>query len=457
MIPHRREETEKRVQSGEWLVTSIDLHPRFSQHRPMFKLLIGVSLLLVTFAVAEEDKSPVLIFTKFRLTEQFWSEGAAAADFNQDGKVDLVYGPFWFAGPDFAKRTEYRPAIANFKRKAQNDSQETSPGFEGALGVNNAYSDCFLMFTHDFNNDRWPDILVIGFPGRETFWYENPQKQNAPWKQHLVLAIVDNESPGFTDVTGDGKPELVCCSEGFIGYAEADWKQPSAPWKFHAASPKGDYQRFTHGLGAGDINGDGRVDLLEKSGWWEQPKKPGDGRPWQKHEFNFGSGGAQMFAYDVNGDGRNDVITSLEAHGYGVAWFEQFHKEGTISFRQHLIVGRNPQDTRYGTAFSQPHALDLADVDGDGLKDLVTGKRFWAHGPAGDPEPNAAAVLYWFQLKRDGKGGAEFVPHLVDEDSGVGTQVTVARVSQKKNPDIIVGNKKGLFLFRNQAPKASRP
>jgi hypothetical protein len=94
--------------------------------------------------------------------------------------------------------------------------------------------------------------------------------------------------------------------------------------------------------------------------------------------------------------------------------------------------------------------MELVDVDGDGLKDLVTGKRFWAHGAHGDPEPNAPAVLYWFQLQRDRARNVEFIPHHVDNDSGVGTQVTVARVSNKQRPDIIVGNKKGLFLFRHE-------
>jgi len=160
-----------------------------------------------------------------------------------------------------------------------------------------------------------------------------------------------------------------------------------------------------------------------------------------------------MFAYDVNGDGLNDVITSLEAHGYGIAWFEQVRTNGQIDFRQHLIVGRDPTDNPYGVKFSQPHALELVDMDGDGVMDLVTGKRFWAHGREGDPEPNAPAVLYWFQLVRKGNGRVEFIPHLVDDNSGVGTQVTSARVSNKKFPDLIVGNKKGLFLFQHEAKK----
>lgn len=394
-------------------------------------------------------------FARSQIIDQFWSEGAAAGDFNHDGITDLAYGPFWFAGPEFKERFEYRIATNSFMRKVAGGAAESVPGFEGALGVNNAYSDCFLMFARDFNGDGWTDILVIGFPGKETYWYENPHHAKGNWTPHLVLAVVDNESPGLVDVTGDGKPELVCCSEGFIGYAQADWKNPTAAWKFHAVSPKGDYQRFTHGIGAGDVNGDGLVDLLEKDGWWEQPKKRDGQQPWTKHKAEFGNGGAQMFAYDVNGDGLNDVITSVEAHGYGVAWYEQYRDQGKPSFRQHLIVGRTPQDTRDGLVFSQAHALDLLDVDGDGLKDLVTGKRFWAHGPAGDPEPNAPAVLYWFQLKRTGPAGAEFIPHLVDNNSGVGTQVSIAPVSNKKHPDIVVGNKKGLFLFRQENRKTA--
>ena len=85
-------------------------------------------------------------------------------------------------------------------------------------------------------------------------------------------------------------------------------------------------------------------------------------------------------------------------------------------------------------------------MDGDGLKDIVTGKRFWAHGNHGDPEPNAPAVLYWFKLVRHPDKQVDFIPHPIDNDSGVGTQVVAADINGDKFPDLVVGNKKGTFV-----------
>ncbi|WP_156345809.1 FG-GAP-like repeat-containing protein [Verrucomicrobium spinosum] len=203
------------------------------------------------------------------------------------------------------------------------------------------------------------------------------------------------------------------------------------------------WQKYTHGIGYGDVNGDGKVDLLEGSGWWEQPASL-EGKPaWKKHDATFATkGGAQMYVYDVNGDGRNDVISSLAAHEYGLAWFEQ-NADGT--FKQHLIVGTPAEAGTTGLIFSQLHAIELVDMNGDGVKDIVTGKRFWAHGAKGDPEPNAPAVLWWFELKRDG-GKVTWEPHFIDGDSGVGTQFVVADVNGDGKPDVVVGNKKGAYV-----------
>jgi hypothetical protein len=172
---------------------------------------------------------------------------------------------------------------------------------------------------------------------------------------------------------------------------------------------------------------------------------------WPFHPGPFGPegarGGGQMYVYDVNGDGRNDVIASHDGHGFGLGWFEQRPDGG---FTEHRIMGSTAADHPHGVAFSQVHALRLADFDGDGLLDILTGKRRWAHGINGDPEPNAPPVLYWFRLTRDGKGGATYEPQRIDDDSGVGTQVTAGDVTGDGKPDVAVANKRGVFIFRQK-------
>ncbi len=406
------------------------------------------------FASSAEDHL-IHSFQKIQLTDKFWAEGADFGDFNHDGIADVVYGPYWYEGPDFKIRHTYYPATKTFKLKAADGTEKIIEGFEGGLGVNNAYSDNFFAFSYDFNGDGWDDILIIGFPGAEAYWYENPRGQKDAagtegWVRHKVFDVVDDESPMFGDITGDGKPDIICASGGYLGYVSAQWPDPARPWKFHPVTPKGNWQRFTHGIGYGDVNGDGRKDLLEANGWWEQPASLEGDPVWKFHPVKFGQGGAQMFVYDVNGDGRNDVITSLEAHRYGLAWFEQVVRDGEVSFIQHTIVGKEPKDNKYGVYFTQIHAIDMVDMDGDGVLDIVTGKRFWAHGSHGDVEPEAPAVLYWFKLARGKNGEVDFIPHLIDNNSGVGTQVSARRVGDGKYPDVVVGNKKGAFVFKHQ-------
>jgi hypothetical protein len=379
------------------------------------------------------DQYLVHTFKKLKLSDQFYSEGANLGDFNHDGRPDVVSGPYWYEGPEFTKKHEFYPAKT----------------FEGAHG----YSDNFFAFAYDFNGDHWDDVLVIGFPGKDATWYENPQGKDGPWAKHKVFDVVDNESPTFADLTGDGKPELIFTTGGRIGYAEPDWKDPAKPWTFHPISEPGGWQRFTHGIGIGDVNGDGRKDLLMAEGWWEQPAKL-DGDPvWTKHPARFGRGGAQMHAADLNGDGVPDVLSSVTAHEYGLAWYEQ-HKDGT--FTEHLLMGDKAEQNPYGLKFTELHAVELVDMDGDGLPDIVTGKRFWAHGPKGDPEAGEPAVLYWWKQVRDGKGGVQFIPYLIDDDSGIGTQVVVGDLNGDKLPDIVVGNKKGTFVFLHEVKQVGK-
>lgn len=428
----------------------------------MFKLTAAALLSLGVMSASAEDYL-LHTFKKIQLSDKFWCEGASFGDFNRDGKMDLVAGPYWYEGPDFKKRHEYYPADRTFKRAKADGTVEQIPGFEGALGTNNTYSDNFFAFVYDFNGDGWPDIMIYGFPGEDASWYENPRGREGHWQRHEVFKPVDNESPWFTDINGDGKPDIVCNSGGYFGYATADWEHPEKPWKFHPISQKGGWQKFTHGLGVGDVNGDGKPDIIEKDGWWEQPASLEGDPVWKFHPYPFAPkfGSSQMYAYDVNGDGKPDIICAMAAHGYGLAWFEQVEENGEITFKKHIILNEltgneKPAPNEYGVVFSQLHAVDLIDMDGDGLKDIVTGKRFWAHGTHGDADPTAPAVLYWFKLVRNADHTVDFVPHLIDDNSGVGTQVVAGDIQNKKFPDIVVGNKKGTFVFLHETKKVSK-
>ncbi|MGH7575171.1 MAG: PVC-type heme-binding CxxCH protein [Longimicrobiales bacterium] len=374
-------------------------------------------------------------FRKVQLSTEFYAEGANVGDFNKDGVVDVASGPYWYEGPGFETRREI------FTPQAF-DPEE--------------YSDCFLVFTHDFSGDDWDDILIVGHPGTPAYWYENPRGADGHWARHLVHDWVGNESPAFADIDADGAPELIFNTATHLGYARPNPEDPTAPWTFVRVSPEGEWNRYTHGLGHGDVNGDGRTDLITQDGWWEQPESL-DGQPeWPFHRVRIGPG-AQMFVADVDDDRNNDLISSLDAHGWGLALFQRDTdtQDDEPSFTRRLIMGERHHDSRYGVRFSQLHAVTLADVDGDGGEDVVTGKRFWAHGPDGDPEPNAPAVLYWFRAAPDENGDVDFVPHMIDDDSGVGTQVVAHDVSGNGYPDVVIANKKGVFLFFNEPVEVS--
>ncbi|CAN5449349.1 FG-GAP-like repeat-containing protein [soil metagenome] len=377
--------------------------------RMIFAIVIAV--IIIPFGKAQ---SPVN-FKKHIISSVFISEGVAMGDVNKDGKIDILAGNYWFEAPSWKKTLLHTDTITQVQ----------------------GYSTSFLNFCMDVNNDGWSDLIRFDLPGGVCAWYQNPKNKKSLWQAHLILNSAGNESPAFVDVDKDGRMDLIC-NDTFT--KQVIWlKSPVAKedtlWKRYVISndqSRGTY-RYTHGLGWGDVNKDGRNDVIIKSGWWESPDdvKKAD---WQFHEADFGQDCANMFVLDVDEDGDEDIISS-SAHDYGIWWYEQQKNDkGNTSWKTHEI----------SKLFSESHALALADLNADGHPDLVTGKRYFAHN-GGDPGGYEPSVLYWFEFVPGNM--PQWIPHKIDDNSGIGNNFIVQDLNKDQLTDIIISNKKGVFFF----------
>jgi hypothetical protein len=521
--------------------------------------IVGLALLIFVSAAPAQDKAPKSGAKKTKITwkrvvldTKFRSEGVAVADVDKDGKKDILVGEMWYKAPD------WKPHV--IRKDVSYDPHQ--------------YSKSFALWTDDIDGDGWADQVLVGFPGEPSYWYKNPGKDGGAWKEYKIEDNACNETPQYVDLLGTGKRGLLIGHHGEMCFFFPG-SDPTKPWDHISISgPKvggKDHpgtNRFSHGLGIGDVNGDGKRDVLIASGWWEQPSTGADKGSWKFHPYRIPDC-SDIYAFDVDGDGKNDLICSA-AHSTGFWWSQQragktdptfvtqllfpipsqvaarplvpvnLSKEesdalavltktradqkkvpwrlnaklvgdarnlavlaattgeakvdttrakypgeivaqihGDLAFKSpadlvreffekfpkardpYLEVGVGLFTTAVGAkkltillgdngGFAMPgqtHSLNFVDIDGDGLKDFVTGRRFWAHGPGGDDQPGDPAYLYWFKAKKDKNGATTFTPMKIDDDSGVGTQFACEDVDGDGLMDVIVSNKKGTFLF----------
>ena len=400
----------------------------YSQDTPLFKVRQQQAA-NATPGASAKSVLPSNDFKKTTLTRDFISEGVAVADLNKDGRMDIVAGYYWFEAPTWT-RHEMAPSRVYDPKKE--------------------YSNSFLNLGMDVNLDGWEDVVIVDFPGKPGFWFENPKNNTAgaspgEWKKHIIADSVGiaNESPGFIDIDGDGRLDILC---GDKAKKQIVWlKPPSTPgdttWKRFAISQENvpGTEIFSHGIGYGDVNKDGFKDVVIREGWFEGTKDNKSGN-WVFHPANLGEPCSHMQVLDVNGDGKNDVV-SASAHALGIWWHEQVvDEQGKINFKTHLM----------SSTTAQTHSSIMADLNGDGRADYITGKRFLAHHGR-DPGDSDPAILLWLEFSP----GKEpyYKEHIIDNDSGAGLNIVAQDINGDKKPDIVVANKNGVFLFENRTKK----
>lgn len=402
-------------------------------------LCLGLALKCLTASAVWADDDPNWV--RIRLDDRFRSEGAAAADLNHDGTPDVIAGDVWYAAP--AKGTTEHVDGTKW------NLNEIRPAGEFVAGI--GYSNSFANFAWDVDADGWQDAIIIGFPGDPFRWYKNPGKADAGhWESFELWTSACNESPEFEDLNGDQVPELIMGSQpeaqmGFLQFAAPEKSREKLA--FQAVSEPGDPNqngtfKYYHGLGAGDMNGDGHRDVLICHGWWESPGDLKSKATWKFHPIRIETesgaqplpGASNLYADDFDSDGDADLFLS-SAHSFGVWWAEN---TGTETWKLHEI----------DKSFSQTHAVEQVDINGDGQLDYVTGKRFFAHN-GGDPGAYDPVVMYWFEVIREKGKPPVFKPHqiLAGLGTGVGTQFVIHDMNVDGKPDIVLSNKKGVNVL----------
>jgi 3-keto-disaccharide hydrolase/FG-GAP-like repeat len=379
-------------------------------------------------------------FTALQISTMYYGWSTAAADVNRDGNMDVVSGPFYYLGPGFTERRIYREG------RVYNPATEYAPDM--------------VNFTYDFTGDGWPDILASEWDRQKNTrpldLYVNPKGADRRWDHTTVLATPNTESVLMKDLDGDGKPEMVFGTATGYGWARPDPANPTAPWPVHiVAAPN--QPKNVHGMGGvGDISGDKRPDIVVNSGWYEQPANLNTAETWTFHPFDFATATTEMGVYDVNGDGLTDVVASLSVHGWGLAWYEQKKgADGSVTFVRHDIAGDYSTKNAGNVAFAEAHAARFVDMNGDNIPDFIVGKRYWSHLENYNAliDPYGPAVLYIYRTVRNpsAPGGAEFVPELVHNRSGVGSAFEVADLNKDGRPDIAVATAFGTHLFLSKS------
>ncbi|WP_375585058.1 FG-GAP repeat domain-containing protein [Cyclobacterium xiamenense] len=376
--------------------------------------MIGYTCIALSLTLLNIDPKPVTFEKQLIAMES--AESVGVFDVDGDGNPDLVSGSYWYKGPEFSTRQ----LIGQVKRVSE-------------------YFDDFSTIPMDVNGDGKMDYVTGGWFGKTLFWVENPGN-NGEWVVHEIANTGNVETTRAWDVDGDGHLDVVPNTPN----------QPLAYYRLiRDTNGKGTgrfekhpvTEKHGHGLGFGDINGDGQGDFIVPEGWLEAPGDLETGT-WKLHpSFSLGGASVPIIVTDVNADGLNDFIVG-QGHDYGLHWYEQKREGEEISFTKRPI---DPFQSQY-------HTMEWADIDNDGQMELITGKRYRAHNGR-DPGANDHLGLYYFKWN-----GESFTKNIISygpfgEGKGAGLYFSVEDLNGNGLLDIVVAGKDGLVVFHNQGPR----
>ncbi len=369
--------------------------------------LLTAILLSAAALLAFSGRSPEIQFERQTLDTGI-SETCAVGDFNKDGRPDIFSGNAWYENP-------------TWKKHVVRDLKEYG-----------TYLASLTDLALDVDGDGWVDIVSSGWHPKQIWWSRNPGKSGAMWEDHVIDEGFNVEFAFLVDIDNDGKANEVLPQFGSTSAATAWYEARAGKFVKHVVSARS----YGHGIGAGDVNHDGRADIVTPQGWLEAPADPRQ-PDWKMHqEFTLGDT-SFIYVIDINEDGLPDLLTGM-GHNYGLFWMEQRPDHTWV---KHMI----------DDSWSQPHAITLVDLNGDGKKDVLTGKRFMAHD-GHDPGEREPLGIYWYEYRKSADGkGVDWHKHVIDYGgrAGAGMQIPVVDLDGDGDLDFAVGGKSGLFVFEN--------
>jgi dienelactone hydrolase len=342
---------------------------------------------------------------------------AAVFDVNKDGKLDIVCGGWWYEAPTWKK---------HFLRKVE---------------MQGGRPDGYAHQVLDVNGDGWPDLVTVNWRTASIKWIEHPGANLAKgleWKAHVIATPGSSETGRLVDLLGDGTPALLPCGANFAAWWELR-KKPMPRGGFTPEWIRHELPRELagHGIGTGDINGDGRMDIVGRNGWAEAPVDRRNGR-WIWHaDFDLEQASIPILVVDVDGDGLNDIVYT-RAHDYGIYWLQQTRtKANQIKWIKHAI----------DTSVAGCHTPLWEDLDGDGIKELVVGRRYLAHEgrDPGEYDPQAA---YRYQFDPKTRTWRRW---LISYNDGIclGLDPKAVDLTGSGRLDLVCGGRNGLYWLEN--------